>query len=105
MSVILKFDFQKRKQLNFSEENYPNYIKKKDTILHVSFTLSLKQGEARTSSGPICVPLSIKYLLFASNKCATVYTNNTLQWYLNSWYMCLTVHTNHAIKQMSQSLF
>ena len=27
MSAILKFDFQKRKQLHFSEENYLNYKK------------------------------------------------------------------------------
>ena len=28
MSAILKFDFQKRKQLRFSEVNYLNYTKK-----------------------------------------------------------------------------
>ena len=28
MSAILKFDFQKREQLRFSEENYLNYTKK-----------------------------------------------------------------------------
>ena len=28
MSAILKFDFQKRKQLHFSEENYLNITKK-----------------------------------------------------------------------------
>ena len=28
MSTILKFDFLKRKQLHFSEENYLNYTKK-----------------------------------------------------------------------------
>ena len=28
MSTILKFDFQKRKQLRFSEVNYLNYTKK-----------------------------------------------------------------------------
>ena len=28
MSTILKFDFQKRKQLGFSEVNYLNYTKK-----------------------------------------------------------------------------
>ena len=28
MSTILKFDFQKRKQLHFSEEKYLNYTKK-----------------------------------------------------------------------------
>ena len=37
MSAILKFDFQKRKQLHFSEENYLNYTKK-DQILHVTMT-------------------------------------------------------------------
>ena len=41
MSTILKFDFQNRKQLRFSEVNYPNYKKKKkkkDPILHVTTT-------------------------------------------------------------------
>ena len=28
MKAILKFDFQKRKQLHFSEDNYLNYTKK-----------------------------------------------------------------------------
>ena len=42
MSAILKFDFQKRKQLR---------------ILHVATTFSLKQGETRTSHGPIPHPL------------------------------------------------
>ena len=58
MSAILKFNFQKRKQLHFSEENHLNYKKKKkkkrkDTILNVTFTFFLKQRETRTSSGPI----------------------------------------------------
>ena len=56
MSAILKFDFQKREQLRFSEVNYLNYTKK-DTILHVAITFSLKQGETRTSHGPIPHPL------------------------------------------------
>ena len=51
MSAILKFDFQKRKQLRFSEVNY--LLHKKDPILHVATTFSLKQGETRTSHGPI----------------------------------------------------
>ena len=51
MSAILKFDFQ-REQLHFSEENYLNYTKK-DPILHVATTFSLKQGQTRTSHGPI----------------------------------------------------
>ena len=52
MSAILKFGFQKRKQLCFSEVNYLNYTKK-DQILYMLTTFSLKQGETRTSSGPI----------------------------------------------------
>ena len=58
MSAILKFDFQKKKeQLRFSEVNYLNYIHKKDPILHVATTFSLKQGETGTSHGPIPHPL------------------------------------------------
>ena len=57
MSAILKFDFPKWKQLRFSEVNYLNYTKK-DPILHVATTFSLKQGETRTSHGPIPHPLS-----------------------------------------------
>ena len=30
MSAILKFDFQKRKQIRFSEVNYLNYTKRPD---------------------------------------------------------------------------
>ena len=41
MSVILKFDLQKRKQLHFADENYLNYTNK-DTILHVAIAFSLK---------------------------------------------------------------
>ena len=52
MSAILKFDFQRRKQLRFSEVNYLSYTKK-DPIVHVATTFSLKQGETRTSHGPI----------------------------------------------------
>ena len=62
MNAILKFDFQKRKQLRFSEVNYLNYTKK-DTILHVTTTFSLKQGETRTNSVPIPHPLSPKLKL------------------------------------------
>ena len=57
MSAILKFDFQKRKQLRFSEVNYPK-LHKKDPIFHVETSFSLKQGETRTSHGPIPHPLS-----------------------------------------------
>ena len=56
MTAILKFDLQKREQLRFSEVNYLNYTKKTQ-ILHVATTFSLKQGETRTSHGPIPHPL------------------------------------------------
>ena len=56
MSAILTFDFQKRKQLRFSEVNYLNFTKK-DPILHVATSFSLKQGETKTSHGPIPHPL------------------------------------------------
>ena len=52
MSAILKFDFQKRKQLRFSEVNYLIFTKK---------TFSLKQGETRTNSVPIPHPLREAY--------------------------------------------
>ena len=56
MSAILTFDFQKRDQLRFSEVHYLNYTKK-DPILHVATIFFLKQGETRTSHGPIPHPL------------------------------------------------
>ena len=70
MSAILKFDFQKRKQLRFSEVNYLNYTKK-DPILHVATSFSLKQGETRTSHGPIPHPLSNDLNTITTN---TLYT-------------------------------
>ena len=59
MSAILKFDFQKKKK----ENNYvflskSSKLHKKDPILHVATTFSLKQGETRASHGPIPHPLN-----------------------------------------------
>ena len=51
MSAILKFDFQKREQLCFSEVNYLNYTKK------TQFCMWQLQGETRASHGPIPHPL------------------------------------------------
>ena len=64
MSAILKFNFQQRKQLRFSEINYQNYKKKK---MHVTTTFSLKQGETRTNSVPIPHPLKPSHTFFSSN--------------------------------------
>ena len=65
MIAILKFDFEKREKIRFSEVNYLNYTKK-DQILHVATTFSLRQGETRTSHGPIPHPLNRLF-----NRCLT----------------------------------
>ena len=45
------------KTITFSEENYLNYTKK-DTIFHVTATVSLKQWQTKESIGPITLPLN-----------------------------------------------
>ena len=42
ISAILKFDFKKENNY-ILEENYPSKLHKKDTILNVTITFSLKQ--------------------------------------------------------------
>ena len=46
MSALLKFDFQKRKQLHFLEQNYLNYTKKTQ-FLQAKITFSQKHGETK----------------------------------------------------------
>ena len=58
MSAILKFHFQKRKQLRFPEVNYLNYTKE-DPILHVTTTFSLKQGETRNKQWIHSTPVKV----------------------------------------------
>ena len=67
MSAILKFDFQKRKQLRFSEVNYLNYTKKTQFCMWQATSFSLKQGETRTSHGPIPHPLSKYWYQYSFN--------------------------------------
>ena len=55
MNAILKFDFQKRKTITFFRRKLSNFHRK-DTILHVKMTFSLKQGESRTGIGPLLCP-------------------------------------------------
>ena len=56
MSAILKFDFQKRKQLRFREVDYLNYIKRPNFACdNYSFT---KTRGNKNSSGPIPPPES-----------------------------------------------
>ena len=56
MSAILKFDFQKKRAITFFRSKLFK-LHKKDPILHVATTFSLKQGETRTSHGSIPHPL------------------------------------------------
>ena len=60
MSAILKFDFQKREQLRFSEVNNLNYTKRPNFAC--GNYIFPKHGEARTSHGPIPHPLKGVYL-------------------------------------------
>ena len=55
MSAILKFDFQKREQLCFSEVDYLNYTKNTQ-FLHVATTFSLKQGKKEQAMDPFHTP-------------------------------------------------
>ena len=61
MSAILKFDFQERTITFFWGKL--SKLHKKDPILHVATIFSLKQGETRTSHGPIPHPLKGIFLL------------------------------------------
>ena len=56
MSAILKFDFKKKRTITFFGSKLSK-LHKKDPILHVATTFSLKQRETRTSHGPIPHPL------------------------------------------------
>ena len=53
----LQIWFSKRKTITFFSSKLSK-LHKEDPILHVTSIFSLKQGEARTSSGPIPHPLS-----------------------------------------------
>ena len=78
MSAILTFDFQKRKELRFSEVNYLNCTKN-DPILQMTTTFSLKQGETKTSSGPIPHPLKVLIHTTCKQLCLHIfrYISNT----------------------------
>ena len=55
MSAILKFDFQKREQLRFFWSKLSK-LDKKDPILHVATTFSLKQGKQEQAMDPFHTP-------------------------------------------------
>ena len=70
MSAILKFDFQKKKKtVTFFFWSKLSKLHKKDPILHLTPTFSLKQGETRTNSVPIPHPFSqVVHELFFKTK-------------------------------------
>ena len=52
MSAILKFDFQKREQLRFSEVNYLNYTKKTQFCMwQLYFSLRARRGSPAARHG------------------------------------------------------
>ena len=51
MNAILKFGFQKKKTIKFSWSKLYK-LHKKDSILHVTTTLSLKQGKQEQAVDP-----------------------------------------------------
>ena len=73
-------------------------LRKKDPILHVATTFSLKQGETRTSHGPIPHPLMFRLLCHIQGLCTgkksgeTVYEEvdpQLLNVFNNWWVKCL----------------
>ena len=66
MSAILKFDFQKKKTITFFWSKLSK-LHKKDPTLHVATTFSLKQGETRTSHGPIPHPLRTNWIILINH--------------------------------------
>ena len=58
MDAILKFDFQKRGQSDFSEENYLNYTNI-DTILHImTNTCSINREKQEHPVDSFWIPLT-----------------------------------------------
>ena len=62
MSAILKFDFQKKKTITFFCSKLSK-LHKNGPSLHATTAFFLKQGETRTSSGPILHPLRMFFLV------------------------------------------
>ena len=78
--------FPKKKTITFFRRKLSN-LHKINTLLYVTITFSLKQGQTRTNSGSIWVPLRfwfhcyVKVNLLLLKKC-DFGVNNTKQWHL-----------------------
>ena len=89
MRAILKFDFQKKKTITFFWSKLSK-LHKKDPILHVATSFSLKQGETRTSHGPIPHPLT-RTLTNKPNASHTalwlvaIYCSAVAEWFDRAW--------------------
>ena len=57
MSAILKFDFQKKKKTITFFWSKLSKLQKKDPILHMATTFSLKQGGQEQTMDPFHTPL------------------------------------------------
>ena len=55
MSAILKFDFHKKRTITFFWSTLFK-LRKKDPILHVATTFSLKQGKQEQAIDPFYIP-------------------------------------------------
>ena len=77
--------FPQNKAITFFKRKLSK-LHEKDTIFHVTFTFPLKQGETRTSRGPICVPL----------------TENRLS---IKWMWCAVDNHNHFVPHMRKRTF
>ena len=55
MSVILKFDFQKKRTITFFWSKLSK-LHKKDPILHVAITFSLNKGKQEQAMDPFHTP-------------------------------------------------
>ena len=63
MSAILKFDFQKREQLRFSEANYLNYTKKRPNFACGNYIFP-KTRENKNKSWTHSTPLKINLIFY-----------------------------------------
>ena len=72
MSTILKFDFQKKRTIKFFRSKLSK-LHKKDPILHVATTFSLKQGGNKNKPWTHSTPLNDMEIDFLFFFCETHY--------------------------------
>ena len=92
--------FPKKKTITFFWSKFSK-LHKKDPILHVAATFSLKQGETRTSNGPIPHPLTTS-LAVKSNK-FKMHTKNNIS-LINSSIQRLTAFNMAASNSNKRTL-